>query len=154
GMRLRSMRDVVRLAVASGIQGDRVEDAIRAYRVGVPDNPWQSNALRERLLQAEDDLGSRVLGQPDAVRRVLDILARSVTGLAGAHTGSRKGPRGTLFFAGPTGVGKTELAKALAELLFGDEHAYLRFDMSEFAAEHTEARLIGAPPGFVGHDAG
>jgi ATP-dependent Clp protease ATP-binding subunit ClpB len=154
GMRLRSMRDVVRLAVASGIAGERVEDAIRAYRVGVPDNPWQGDALRERLLRAEDELGSRVLGQPDAVRRVLDILARSVTGLAGAHTGSRKGPRGTLFFAGPTGVGKTELAKALAELLFGDEHAYLRFDMSEFAAEHTEARLIGAPPGFVGHDAG
>jgi hypothetical protein len=154
GMRVRSMRDVVRLATASGIAGERVEDAIRAYRVGVPDNPWQGSALRERLLRAEGELGSRVLGQPDAVRRVLDILARSVTGLAGAHTGSRKGPRGTLFFAGPTGVGKTELAKALAELLFGDEQAYLRFDMSEFAAEHTEARLIGAPPGFVGHDAG
>ncbi|ONI84537.1 hypothetical protein ALI22I_28705 [Saccharothrix sp. ALI-22-I] len=154
GMRLRSMRDVVRLANASGITGDRVEDAIRAYRVGVPDNPWQSAALRTRLKGAEEYLGDRVLGQPDAVHRVLDILARSVTGLAGAHTGSRNAPRGVLFFAGPTGVGKTELAKALAELLFGDENAYLRFDMSEFAAEHTEARLIGAPPGFVGHDVG
>ena len=154
GMRARGMRDVVRLANAAGIKSDQIEDAVRAYRVGVPDNPWQGSALRKRLMNAEDELGTRVLGQPDAVRRVLDILARSVTGLAGAHTGSRNMPRGVLFFAGPTGVGKTELAKALAELLFGDENAYLRFDMSEFAAEHAEARLIGAPPGFVGHNAG
>ncbi|MDG4818901.1 AAA family ATPase [Micromonospora sp. WMMD956] len=154
GMRLRSMRDVVRLATAAGIPGPRVDDAVRAFRVGVPDNPWQSAGLRERLKTAQEELSHRVLGQPDAVRRVLDILARSATGLAGAHTGGRSKPRGVLFFAGPTGVGKTELAKALAALLFGDENAYLRFDMSEFAAEHTEARLIGAPPGFIGHDAG
>ncbi|MBP2328006.1 energy-coupling factor transporter ATP-binding protein EcfA2 [Kibdelosporangium banguiense] len=154
GMRIRSMRDVVRLSNAAGIGAEQVDDAIRAYRVGVPDNPWQGDAMRERLMQAETTLGQRVLGQPDAVRRALDILARSVTGLAGAQTTSRNMPRGVLLFAGPTGVGKTELAKALAELLFGDEKAYLRFDMSEFSAEHAEARLIGAPPGFVGHDAG
>ncbi|BCJ39762.1 chaperone [Actinoplanes ianthinogenes] len=154
GMRLRSMQDVVRLAAAAGIPGGRIDDAVRAFRVGVPDNPWQSAGLRDRLRTAEKELGNRVLGQPDAVRRVLDILARSATGLAGAHTGNTSKPRGVLFFAGPTGVGKTELAKALAELLFGDENAYLRFDMSEFSAEHSEARLIGAPPGFIGHDAG
>ncbi|MBB2946866.1 energy-coupling factor transporter ATP-binding protein EcfA2 [Actinoplanes lutulentus] len=154
GMRIRSMRDVVRLARAAGIPGSRVDDAVRAFRVGVPDNPWQSAGLRDRLRAADKELGNRVLGQPDAVRRVLDILARSATGLSGAHTGGQSKPRGVLFFAGPTGVGKTELAKALAELLFGDENAYLRFDMSEFSAEHSEARLIGAPPGFIGHDAG
>ncbi len=76
-------------------------------------------------------------------------------GLTGAQAragGSR--PRGVLFFAGPTGVGKTELAKTLTQLVFGDERAYLRFDMSEFAEEHTSARLLGAPPGYVGFDAG
>ncbi len=76
-------------------------------------------------------------------------------GLTGAQArsgGSR--PRGVLFFAGPTGVGKTELAKTLTQLVFGDERAYLRFDMSEFAEEHTGARLLGAPPGYVGFDAG
>src|SRR5262249_50650 len=67
---------------------------------------------------------------------------------------SSSGPRGVLFFAGPTGVGKTELAKAVAELVFGDESAYLRFDMSEFASEHAGDRLIGAPPGYIGYEAG
>jgi ATP-dependent Clp protease ATP-binding subunit ClpB len=78
-----------------------------------------------------------------------------VMGLTGAQArsvGNR--PRGVLFFAGPTGVGKTELAKTLTQLIFGDERAYIRFDMSEFAEEHTGARLLGAPPGYIGYDAG
>jgi ATP-dependent Clp protease ATP-binding subunit ClpB len=78
-----------------------------------------------------------------------------VMGLTGAQTrSSGNRPRGVLFFAGPTGVGKTELAKTLTELIFGDERAYIRFDMSEFAEEHTGARLLGAPPGYIGYDAG
>ena len=94
-------------------------------------------------------------GQRPAVTKTIDILMRSVMGLTGAQTraaGNR--PRGVLFFAGPTGVGKTELAKTLTQLIFGDDRAYIRFDMSEFAEEHTGARLLGAPPGYIGYDAG
>ena len=94
-------------------------------------------------------------GQRPAVTKTIDILMRSVMGLTGAQArASGNRPRGVLFFAGPTGVGKTELAKTLTQLIFGDERAYIRFDMSEFAEEHTGARLLGAPPGYIGYDAG
>jgi ATP-dependent Clp protease ATP-binding subunit ClpA len=123
--------------------------------VGVTENPWKKDYLRERIAGALPFIEERVRGQRPAVTKAIDILMRSVMGLTGAHarsTGNR--PRGVLFFAGPTGVGKTELAKTLTQLIFGDERAYIRFDMSEFAEEHTGARLLGAPPGYIGYDAG
>jgi ATP-dependent Clp protease ATP-binding subunit ClpA len=83
---------------------------------------------------------------------MLDIVKRAVTGVGGGRRGGR--PRGVAFLAGPTGVGKTELAKTITSLLFGDESAYIRFDMSEFSAEHADQRLLGAPPGYIGYDAG
>ena len=90
-----------------------------------------------------------------AVRKALDILVRSATGLTAAQaSATATRPRGVLFFAGPTGVGKTELAKALTKLLFDDERFYIRFDMSEFSAEHASDRLIGAPPGYIGYGSG
>jgi ATP-dependent Clp protease ATP-binding subunit ClpA len=108
-----------------------------------------------RIERAHTTLGEQVLGQPQAVRAASDILARAAVGLAGAQAaGHSSRPQGVMFFAGPTGVGKTELAKQIAALVFGREDAMVRFDMSEFSAEHTEARLLGAPPGYVGHEAG
>ena len=83
---------------------------------------------------------------------MLDIVKRAMTGVGASRKGNR--PRGVAFLAGPTGVGKTELAKTVTSLLFGDESAYIRFDMSEFSAEHADQRLIGAPPGYVGYDVG
>lgn len=169
GMGLAAIRNIVRIARDQGLAPDRVDDAARSYRVGVVENPWQAEFIASRLRDelgatASDDraagggrqhLEDRVLGQPDAVRKALDILARSAAGLTAAQAGPTAArPRGVLFFAGPTGVGKTELAKAITRLLFDDERFYVRFDMSEFSAEHSADRLIGAPPGYVGHDAG
>ena len=128
---------------------------MRCFKVGALENPWKKAYLRERIHGAAEVISQRVKGQKPVITKTADILMRSVTGLTGAHTTATSSrPRGVLFFAGPTGVGKTELARALTGLIFGDERAYIRFDMSEFAAEHADARLLGAPPGYVGYDAG
>lgn len=103
----------------------------------------------EKLLHLEDDLHKRVIGQDEAVRSVAEAVKRSRAGLANPNR-----PIGSFMFLGPTGVGKTELAKALAEALFDDESAMVRIDMSEYQEEHSVARLIGAPPGYVGYEEG
>ena len=155
GLSLTALSDITQLARRQGIALAGVEDAVRCYKVGAVDNPWRKDYLRQKILTARALLEERVKGQPQAVTKTVDILMRSVMGLTGAQARSSGGrPRGVLFFAGPTGVGKTELAKTLTQLIFGDERAYLRFDMSEFAEEHSGARLLGAPPGYVGYEAG
>ena len=98
-----------------------------------------------KLLRMEDELGKRVIGQKQAVRAVSDAVRRSRAGIADPNR-----PTGSFLFLGPTGVGKTELAKALAEFLFDDPHAMVRIDMSEYGEKHSVARLVGAPPGYVG----
>jgi len=155
GLTLQNMIEVTRLAIERGVGLDDLPDAVRTYKLGVLDNPWSRGHLRRRVLDGEKRVPERVVGQPQAVTKTLDILKRAVLGLSGAQaTQSGARPRGVLFFAGPTGTGKTELAKAITSLVFGDESAYLRFDMSEFSAEHAGDRLIGSPPGYVGHEAG
>ncbi|ACY96696.1 MULTISPECIES: AAA family ATPase [Thermomonospora] len=155
GLTLQSMIEVTRLARERNVDLADLPDAVRTYKLGVLDNPWSRGHLRKRVLEGESKVPERVVGQPQAVTKTLDILKRAVLGLSGAQaTRSGSRPRGVLFFAGPTGVGKTELAKAITELIFGDESAYLRFDMSEFSSDHAGERLIGAPPGYVGHEAG
>jgi len=104
---------------------------------------------REKLLKMEEALAARVVGQQEAVRTVADAIRRSRAGLADPHR-----PNGSFLFLGPTGVGKTELCKALAEFLFDTEEAMVRIDMSEFMEKHSVARLIGAPPGYVGYEEG
>jgi energy-coupling factor transporter ATP-binding protein EcfA2 len=155
GMTLAALSDITELASRQGLGVADIDDAVRCYKVGALDNPWRKDYLREKIRDGAAFIEDRVKGQHAAVTKTLDILKRSVMGLTGAQArsgGSR--PRGVLFFAGPTGVGKTELAKTLTQLVFGDERAYIRFDMSEFAEEHAGARLLGAPPGYIGFDAG
>src|SRR5213079_3224001 len=104
---------------------------------------------REKLLKMEERLGKRVIGQEDAVRAVADAVRRNRAGL-----GDPNRPIGSFLFLGPTGVGKTETCKALAEFLFDTEEAMVRIDMSEYGERHAVARLLGAPPGYVGFEEG
>ncbi|MCR5453573.1 MAG: ATP-dependent Clp protease ATP-binding subunit [Bacteroidales bacterium] len=122
--------------------------AVVAKQTGIPLGKVQTKE-RDKLMGGEEILKKRVVGQDHAVKKVLDAVYESRSGL------SKKGqPMGSFFFLGPTGTGKTELSKALAEFLFGDESALLRFDMSEFKEEHSVALLYGAPPGYVGYEEG
>ena len=119
-----------------------------AGQTGIPLGKVQTGE-REHLLGGEESLKKRVVGQDHAVKKVLDAVFEARSGL------NKKGqPMGSFFFLGPTGTGKTELSKALAEFLFGDESSLLRFDMSEFKEEHSVALLYGAPPGYVGYEEG
>jgi ATP-dependent Clp protease ATP-binding subunit ClpB len=155
GLSLVAMTDIAQIANRQGIGFGDVDDAVQSFKVGATENPWKKDYLRERIVNALPFIEERVRGQRSAVTKTIDILMRSVMGLTGAQArSSGNRPRGVLFFAGPTGVGKTELAKTLTQLIFGDDRAYIRFDMSEFAEEHTGARLLGAPPGYIGYDAG
>ncbi|MFE2109453.1 AAA family ATPase [Kitasatospora sp. NPDC059463] len=155
GMGSSEVMAIGRMALDRNLPVQRLDEAARLYRIGVLDNPWATAALRERIAGGEEFLNSKVIGQPHAVRRTLEIFMRSAAGLNGAQASSSPSrPRGTLFLSGPTGVGKTELAKGVAEMILGKDARPIRFDMSEFAEEHARDRLIGAPPGFVGHDAG
>ncbi|MBD8024805.1 ATP-dependent Clp protease ATP-binding subunit [Microbacterium gallinarum] len=120
--------------------------AVISRATGIPLNRL-TESERERLAVLEDELHDRVIGQDDAVAAVAKAVRRNRTGM-----GDARRPVGSFLFLGPTGVGKTELAKALAASLFDDEGAVIRFDMSEFGERHTVSRLVGAPPGYVGYD--
>jgi ATP-dependent Clp protease ATP-binding subunit ClpA len=121
---------------------------------GRREDPWRS-VDPAKLRDARDQLQARVFGQAAAVEKMAQMLKLAATGVRMSPPRSEAGkPKGIFFFAGPTGVGKTELAKAATELVFNDENAYKRFDMSEFRSEHARERLIGSPPGYVGHDQG
>ena len=126
---------------------DDVADVVSAW-TGIPAGRMLEGETA-KLLRMEDELGRRVVGQAEAVRAVSDAVRRARAGIADENR-----PTGSFLFLGPTGVGKTELAKALAEFLFDDERAMVRIDMSEYSEKHSVARLVGAPPGYVGYDQG
>ncbi|HEY3331134.1 MAG TPA: AAA family ATPase [Capsulimonadaceae bacterium] len=137
-----------------GIREHEVWRLVDFFKFGIRNDPWESLSP-ERVRSARDILTKRVIGQPSAVEAVVNMLTTARVGLTMSGTGGRSAkPRGVFFFVGPTGVGKTELAKAVTQLVFGDERAFARFDMSEYKEEHAAEKLSGAPPGFVGYQEG
>lgn len=141
---------------ASEASGEMMEEAVTANHIAQVVSRWTGVPVdkmlegeKDKLLKMENALGKRVVGQAEAVRAVATAVRRSRAGLQDPNR-----PMGSFMFLGPTGVGKTELTKALAEYLFNDETAMVRLDMSEFMEKHSVSRLIGAPPGYVGYDEG
>ena len=148
--------DLQRQIDSSQAGGKLVNEAVTAEQIAGVVSRWTGVPVdrmlegeRAKLLRMEDELRRRVVGQEDALRHVSNAVRRARAGL-----GDPNRPIGSFLFLGPTGVGKTELTKALAEFLFDDERALLRIDMSEFMEKHAVARLIGAPPGYVGYEEG
>jgi ATP-dependent Clp protease ATP-binding subunit ClpB len=133
--------------VKEEVTADDIAEVVAAW-TGIPAGRLLEGEST-KLLRMEAELSRRVIGQSEAVREVSDAVRRSRAGIADPNR-----PTGSFLFLGPTGVGKTELAKALAEYLFDDERAMVRIDMSEYSEKHSVARLVGAPPGYVGYEAG
>ncbi len=142
--------------ISGQADGKLVNEAVTEEQIAAVVSRWTGVPVekmlegeRAKLLRMEDQLRSRVVGQEDALKAVANAVRRARAGLQDPNR-----PIGSFLFLGPTGVGKTELAKALAEFLFDDERAMVRIDMSEFMEKHSVSRLIGAPPGYIGYDEG
>ena len=151
-----SLKDIAQMMKLSRQMTEKMsfEKLINLFKYGEKVSPWEELS-KNKIERIEEELGKRVKGQDAAISKVKDVIIRAYTGFSGLqHSSKQKKPKGTLFFVGPTGVGKTELAKSLASFVFGDENACIRFDMSEYNHEHSDQRLVGAPPGYVGYEAG
>lgn len=144
---LKNQEKVTDSFLKKEVTGDDIANIVSKW-TGIPvDNMMHSE--KEKLLNMENEIGRRVIGQKDAIEAISNAVRRSRSGVQDTNK-----PFGSFLFLGPTGVGKTELAKALAEFLFDDQSALLRFDMSEYMEKHSVSKLIGAPPGYVGYEQG
>lgn len=152
-MKVREIDELRRLYARGDTEPSHITDLVDIYKYGLKENRWATIApkLHDNPLEI---LQQRVKGQDRALNTIVTVLKRSVMGFSGMQHSSHTKPKGVLFLAGPTGTGKTEAVKAVTELLFGDERSYIRFDMSEYAAENSDQKLFGAPPGYVGYDQG
>lgn len=148
-------REIIQLArMSRKEEKTSFEKLFYLFKYGEKDNPWEKLEYK-RVKNIQKELEKQVVGQEDAIKKVERAVIKAYMGLTGIHKKSSKStPKGVLFFVGPTGVGKTELCKALAKFLFGDEQACIRFDMSEYAGQNSDQKLIGAPPGYVGYEEG
>jgi ATP-dependent Clp protease ATP-binding subunit ClpB len=153
---VRELERKLKASEGPGTAGPAASEEVTANNIAQVVSRWTGIPVdrmlegeREKLLRMEEQIGKRVVGQAEAIKAVSTAVRRARAGLQDPHR-----PIGSFMFLGPTGVGKTELTKALAEFLFDDENALIRIDMSEYMEKHSVARLIGAPPGYVGYEEG
>ena len=154
GLANQELENLVTISKQEKIHVNNIRQIIDLFKYGTRENFWE-DLEKAKIDNAENELKKRVVGQDPAVKKAVEVVKRAKLGL---HTIDQKKPKnkpkGVLFFAGPSGVGKTELAKSLAELIFNDEDAILRFDMSEYNDSNSDVKLIGSPPGYVGYEEG
>lgn len=148
-------REIIQLSKLSRKEGKMTFNKLYyLFKYGEKDNPWEKLDYND-VKNVKKKLSERVVGQDEAIEKIEKIVVKAYMGLTGLHkSSSRAMPKGVLFFVGPTGVGKTELSKTLAQFLFGDDQACIRFDMSEYGTDNSDQKLIGAPPGYVGYEEG
>lgn len=153
GLSILELHGIISLCDQRGFTVNQLRQAIKLFRFGEVQSHWDKIEKR-KITNIVEYLSAHVKGQKEAIKKASDVITRAVCGLTGIQGGSSTRPRGILFFAGPTGTGKTELAKKIAELVFGDESFLTRFDMSEYQQPHSDQKLLGAPPGYVGYSEG
>lgn len=152
---LKEVDEIRRLISQKKLSESEIEKAVRIYKYGVHENQWEQTWKKLASIDIEESLKKRVIGQDEAVHKIACGLKSACTGLSSVGSTSGEGrPRCVFFLDGPSGTGKTEIVKAVGQLLFEDQSSIQRFDMSEYSEKHSDQRLFGAPPGYVGYSEG
>ena len=154
---LRKLEQLKKFISSSALDEDhnllRIDKTIFRFEFGQSEDPWRTGKMFDAIEVLESKLNGKIKGQPHVSKQIVQSLRAAITGVNSSKKNDRR-PKAVFFLAGPTGTGKTEMCRKLAEMLFGKEESMIRFDMSEFRESHNEARLFGAPPGYVGYESG